>query len=696
MARAFDVVGRGLAAAFGRVVSRTMRIAVAVAVALFTSLLAVPASAQGEPAANTVPLDRFRTTIDDKGLGTTEGGAIPGHLAFQTGLVLNYALNPLVLRDDTGAVVAPIVGHRLIGDALFTIGLFDYVSVGVDLPLTLLQLGGEVPENLQDAVGVANGLAGIGVGDLRLIPKFRVLREDVHGVSLSIIPTITLPTAGGLRFNPEGPQYEYGGDYLGEGPGAFAFIPEVAVSTNIGGLRPAANLAYRLRQPTRLFDTFAVHPEIVYRLGLGYDLATVIKDVKSLLIFAEVFGATADRNPFGLIDSSNPDEVRLQNPMEALVGARWLTPVGLSLEGGIGTGLRAGFGSPDLRAFLGVRYGVFNPDRDGDGLDDDKDGCPDDPEDKDAFDDADGCPDPDNDGDGIPDVNDGCPGEPEDTDGFQDTDGCPDPDNDGDGIKDADDECRDAAGTVRYRGCPAPDTDGDGVGDDVDACPDVPGLKEKNGCPQDDRDDDGIKDVDDLCPDQAGPKATGGCPDKDGDGVADSVDRCPDQPGTLSLKGCPDRDKDGIVDLDDKCPDEPETINGYQDEDGCADKGKVVVVVTKEKIELKETVFFDSGKNSIQQRSFSLLDQISQVLKAHPEVKKLRIEGHTDSDGADETNLALSKSRAKAVLDALVARGVEPARLESEGFGESKPIADNKTKAGKAKNRRVDLAIVEQ
>jgi outer membrane protein OmpA-like peptidoglycan-associated protein len=160
------------------------------------------------------------------------------------------------------------------------------------------------------------------------------------------------------------------------------------------------------------------------------------------------------------------------------------------------------------------------------------------------------------------------------------------------------------------------------------------------------------------------------------------------------LKGCPDRDRDGIVDLDDKCPDEPETINGYQDDDGCPDKGKVVVVVTREKIELKETVFFDTGKNTIQQRSASLLDQISQVLKAHPEVKKLRIEGHTDSAGAEQTNLDLSKRRARAVLEALMARGVEEARLESEGYGESRPIADNKSKDGKAKNRRVDLAIV--
>ena len=222
------------------------------------------------------------------------------------------------------------------------------------------------------------------------------------------------------------------------------------------------------------------------------------------------------------------------------------------------------------------------------------------------------------------------------------------------------------------------------------------GVAEKKGCPQDDRDHDGTKDVDDLCPDLPGPSTTKGCPDGDGDGVADSADRCPDVAGIISLKGCKDTDQDGIPDPDDQCPNEPETINGVKDEDGCPDKGKVLVIVTKDKIELQETVFFDSGRDKIQKRSFSLLDQVAQVMKAHPEIKKVRIEGHTDSDGAAEANLDLSKRRAKAVLTALVERGVESERLASEGFGETQPIASNKTRAGKAQNRRVDLAIVEQ
>ena len=653
------------------------------------------AFAQAEPDSNTVPLDRFRATIDDKGLGVTEGGAIPGHLAFQAGLILNYALNPLVLRNDNNEVVSAIVAHRLIGDAMFTIGLFEYFSLGIDVPLTLAQVGGDVPPELQGRVGVANGLAAIGVGDLRVVPKIRLLREDQHGISLAIIPTVTLPTAGGINFPASGPEYRYGGDYLGEG-GSFAFIPELAISTNIAGFRPAVNVAYRLRQPTQLFGIFDIQPEIVYRAGIGYDVANAVKSLNHLLVFAEVFGATADSNPFGLVDeNADPDQVRLQNPLEALIGARYRLPVGVSLEGGIGTGLRAGYGSPDLRAFLGMRYSVEDQDADDDGINDDADKCKDDPEDKDGYEDADGCPDLDNDRDGIPDVNDGCKGEPEDLDGFNDADGCPDPDNDGDSILDGEDECRDAAGQARWKGCPPPDTDADGFTDDVDVCPEVKGVAEKKGCPQDDRDRDGTKDVDDLCPDQAGPSTTKGCPDTDGDGVADTADKCPDVAGIISLLGCKDTDQDGISDPNDKCPTEPETINGVKDDDGCPDQGKVLVVVTKEKIELKETVFFDSGKDTIQKRSFSLLDQIALVLKAHPEVKKVRIEGHTDSDGPDDKNLDLSKRRARAVLTALVARAVDVDRLDSEGFGETKPIADNKTKVGKATNRRVELAIVQ-
>lgn len=144
-------------------------------------------------------------------------------------------------------------------------------------------------------------------------------------------------------------------------------------------------------------------------------------------------------------------------------------------------------------AALGFRFGHYPehvksiPDSDGDGMRDDVDDCPQEPEDRDGFKDNDGCPDPDNDGDGIDDENDECPGKAEDKDGFEDDDGCPDPDNDGDGIQDENDECPEQAEDFdEYEdddGCPDPDNDGDGIEDDNDDCPDEPGIPSENGCP---------------------------------------------------------------------------------------------------------------------------------------------------------------------------------------------------------------------
>ncbi|MBE0565695.1 MAG: OmpA family protein [Krumholzibacteria bacterium] len=141
-----------------------------------------------------------------------------------------------------------------------------------------------------------------------------------------------------------------------------------------------------------------------------------------------------------------------------------------------------------VAGFLGVTWWFGSRDRDGDGIPDGRDLCPDEPEDFDGFQDEDGCPDPDNDGDGIPDARDACPDEPEDFDGFRDEDGCPDPDNDGDGIVDALDACPDEPedfdGFQDEDGCPDLDHDGDGVPDDRDLCPDTPAgaVVDADGC----------------------------------------------------------------------------------------------------------------------------------------------------------------------------------------------------------------------
>jgi outer membrane protein OmpA-like peptidoglycan-associated protein len=351
---------------------------------------------------------------------------------------------------------------------------------------------------------------------------------------------------------------------------------------------------------------------------------------------------------------------------------------------GVGNGLIAGVGSPQPRAFLGLVYAPDVRDEDKDGVPDAVDKCLGVPEDRDGFQDNDGCPDPDNDGDAILDKDDKCPNQAEDFDQFEDEDGCPEPDNDKDGINDINDACpmdpEDGKGPKPKDGCPLSktDSDGDGVPDDKDKCPtdaeDKDGFEDDDGCPDPDNDNDGIPDNFDQCPNQP----------EDADNFQDE-DGCPD----------PDNDKDGILDKDDKCPNEPENINGYQDEDGCPDKGPPPKVkIEKGQIVILEKVFFDTGKARIKPVSFNLLDQVASTIKAHPEFK-IRIEGHTDSQGKQDKNIKLSQERADSVRTYLIKRGIEPERLQSVGYGPAVPIADNKTAAGREANRRVEFHIVD-
>ena len=260
-------------------------------------------------------------------------------------------------------------------------------------------------------------------------------------------------------------------------------------------------------------------------------------------------------------------------------------------------------------------------------------------------------------------------------------------DTDGDGIYDKDDACPEVAGLKQFNGCP--DTDGDGIVDGSDACPDVFGLAALNGCP--DTDGDGIADKDDACPEIAGLAAFQGCPDTDGDGLADKDDKCPTVAGPKSNGGCPvlDADKDGVPDLEDDCP----TVAGPVSNKGCPE-------VTPEVIEsLKiqaRSVFFNTGKSTFKvgdAATIASLDAMREILRNYPNAK-FSIEGHTDSDGSNAFNQKLSEDRANAVRNALIEKGVKSDNLTAVGFGESKPIASNKTKAGKAQNRRTEVRHV--
>lgn len=256
-------------------------------------------------------------------------------------------------------------------------------------------------------------------------------------------------------------------------------------------------------------------------------------------------------------------------------------------------------------------------------------------------------------------------------------------DTDGDGIYDKDDACPDVAGLEAFNGCP--DTDGDGIEDSKDDCPNEAGAAELNGCP--DADGDGVVDKDDNCPTVAGLKALAGCPDADGDGVTDADDKCPDEAGPAANKGCPwaDKDGDGVLDKDDKCPD----VKGTVANNGCPEVTEAVQATLNE---YAKTILFDTGKSTIKSQSAAVLSDIIAILKEYP-TAKFTVEGHTDSVGSDKLNQRLSDSRANSVKEYLVTNGIDAFRLSALGYGESRPIDSNKTRAGRANNRRVEINL---
>jgi len=287
----------------------------------------------------------------------------------------------------------------------------------------------------------------------------------------------------------------------------------------------------------------------------------------------------------------------------------------------------------------------------------------------------------DSDKDGVADKLDKCPNTPLDV--KVDANGCP-VDTDGDGIADYLDKCPGIAGLAAFQGCP--DTDGDGVQDAEDKCPNTPaGVKvDAVGCPVD-TDGDGIPDYLDKCPAEKGLVAFEGCPDTDGDGIPDIDDRCPLLKGSKALKGCPDRDNDGVPDIDDKCPDVP----GLIENKGCPE----VKAETKETFrKALQGIQFATGKDVILKTSYPILDQIATIMKENP-TYNLKINGHTDNVGDPAKNKILSEKRSASVKSYLLKKGVGNNRMETAGYGDTMPVADNKTNEGKKTNRRVEFIV---
>jgi outer membrane protein OmpA-like peptidoglycan-associated protein len=254
-------------------------------------------------------------------------------------------------------------------------------------------------------------------------------------------------------------------------------------------------------------------------------------------------------------------------------------------------------------------------------------------------------------------VVDPCADTPEDFDGFEDEDGCLDPDNDGDGVLD--------------------------VNDGVDmACANDPEdfdqFEDEDGCPDPDNDQDGVLDVNDGVD-----MACANDPEDDDD--FEDENGCPD----------PDNDQDGILDLDDACMNVAEDADGNEDTDGCPEEE--LVTLNCEEINIGDSVYFETDSDVIQERSYALLDEVAAAFTRATYLLRIRVEGHTDDQGPDRYNLNLSRRRAASVMRYLVEEGgIDPARLESEGFGETQPIDVNTTDEGRARNRRVVFIVVER
>jgi outer membrane protein OmpA-like peptidoglycan-associated protein len=839
-----------------------IRMAVAPAT-IAVMLVAAPGAADAQdppPFDPAVDVQLFDYAIGPKSFLTVTDGDTEGAKNFSLDFLVTFFTNPFVvynfdqeneeITEERTTVVESVLSGQLVG----AYGLTDKLQVGVSVPIIFSMTGNDIDVDNATDMG---GFSATGLGDAALELKVRAWQNDQ--ISIAGTAGMTVPTSVGSH------EAEFLGDDLPTG----RIRGAVQWRAPNGKFTLGSNLGVILRKPRTIYET-----EIGQQLTYG--LAGALQASEKITVIAEVFGRGA--LPGLDLDTS---------PLEAVGAFKVKVAKTISVLAGGGAGLTEGLGSPEMRLFAGVGYAPDFRDTDGDGLSNQNDKCPLLAEDKDDYEDTDGCPDEDNDGDRRLDAEDKCPVKAEDLDGFEDDDGCPELDNDKDGIRDFDDRCptdaEDGKKPYDKDGCPAGkrDSDDDGKGDDVDQCVDDPedddGFEDWDGCPETDNDKDGVLDVDDKCklcmedkdsfedqdgcpeldndkdgvadatdrcaneaetingvkdsdgcPDTGGKqlaeldgnvirlsapvdfdkrdavKSTGtvdqvaaimlmhpevvkwrvvvaskkqktdevtrqksqkqadairiqlasrgisnerieavgavsdnvtvaiavleraaaesddggmamcpenlrahergaptgpvaampdpGAGDKDGDGITDATDQCPNESGPAENRGCPDTDldEDGVIDRLDNCPDEKGTEKNY----GCKDKQ--LVVITETSLKILDVVYFDTGKATIQKRSNRLLDNVASVLAKHPEIKKIRVEGHTDDRGDDAFNKDLSQRRADSVREYIIAKGVGAERVDSYGFGEEKPIAPNSNKKGQAANRRVEFNIVNE
>jgi len=585
----------------------------------------------------------FRPALDSKGFFHTNGSDILGKNDISLGLVLDYGRNILRVANKPGLDDPQLISHAFQGTFQFNYGIANVLVVGLTLPFSLMSGGAQVdnqtPAQLTQTGPTASGLNGTQwfgnqfdsqtVSFIALHGKLRILRVE-KGFGLAVSTQVGVPVSDAPRDAGADPTVWVWPQIIGEK--RFGSTGQFKVGLNAGfRAHGVSDTNISLRK-----GLFKDGNRITYGAGLAYRVL-------------EPVDLVADTYATYLVSGDADSTIK---PSNAVVGGlKIFVERNSYLMLGAGPRYTHGFEAADFRAFVGFIFEPSIGDRDGDGLKDDVDKCPDQPEDFDGFQDEDGCPDPDNDNDGILDKDDRCPNEPEDRDGDQDEDGCPEG-SDG-------------------------DRDGDGIIDSKDKCPDDPedkdGFQDKDGCPDPDNDQDGIPDKKDLCPNDP----------EDKDGFEDA-DGCPD----------PDNDKDQIPDVVDKCPNEPETYNGYQDEDGCPDKGNVII--DDKSIVILKKIKFKTASAEILPESNEILDAVATTVIHHPEFTLVEIAGHADERATDEYNLKLTQDRVNSVMNALIQRRVPKDHLRSKGYGEYCPEDPGHNEEAWEKNRRVEFKIVKQ
>lgn len=525
------------------------------------------------------------------------------------------------------------IDNQFVGHLDLAGSFLDRFLIGFSLPVTLYETG-----TLYHGVEPLGPYGSMGVGDPRLSLMLRIFgHADSDAISMHIGAHVWIPRVDDA--NQQGH----------DGDAGARFEPELVLAGRVlRTIRWSFNFGYYWRDDAKLTDLPTQIKDIVGdEVRTGLELGFTSKDDRFNIGPEMWFSTHALNGKFFY---------KKYTSIELIVSAHYLIADLIRLGVGIGGAPMSDIGTPDVRALFRVAYAPVRHHR------------------------AKAAP-LDTDHDGVLDRDDACPMEAGIPTDNPRTNGCPPPpDKDQDGIVDSDDLCpEEPAGDhpdPKRPGCPAKDSDGDHVWDYEDQCPDTPAGEHpdpaKKGCPAIDSDGDGVFDYEDKCVHEpAGPHpetdpARLGCPkpDRDHDTVPDDVDACPDRAGAPST----DPKKNG-------CPGLIEVKNGL--------------------IVIFQPVFFATGKDTILPKSFPVLNAVADALKAQPEIKKVMIEGHTDNRGKASRNMELSDRRARSVLRYLVQHGVASDRLDAQGYGDSKPVASNKTAKGRAANRRVEFHIVD-